>query len=142
MNIRNSNTIVIDRDRLFLSHHFQVLLASNRILWQRLTAYHQQTDPHTEILNKEVVTIVPVYKLAGDKLVKKLPEIQLKRNCRYYSSQGSSPSYTLYGLTRSFGQVQMPYPLIKIVARTDRNAQVTDNLTPGKARQSLQAKQR
>ena len=41
-----------------------------------------------------------------------------------------------------FGQAQMPYPLNKIVADTDRHAQVTNNLKVAKERQSFQANKR
>ena len=74
--------------------------------------------------------------------MKKLPEIQLKLNNRYNSSHGSSPFHTLYGFTTRFGQPQLPYPLIKIVAKTDRHAEVTKNLKLEKKRQSFQANKR
>ena len=53
-----ANTIVFDRDSLFMSDHFQAWAASKGILLEPSTAYHQQTDGQTEIVNKVVVTIV------------------------------------------------------------------------------------
>ena len=64
--IRYSNTIVFDRDSLFMSDHFQAWAAFNGILLQPSTAYHQQTDGQTMIVNKEVVTIVRSCELEGD----------------------------------------------------------------------------
>ena len=52
------NTIVCDRDSLFISDHVQASAASKGILSEPSTAYHQQTDGQTAIVNKEVVTIV------------------------------------------------------------------------------------
>ena len=98
------NTIVFDRDSVFMSDHFQAWAASKGILLERTTAYHQQTDGQTEIVTKEVVTIVRACELEGDQWVKKLPEIQLKLNSRFNSSRGSSPVHTLYGFTPRFGQ--------------------------------------
>ena len=115
-------TIVFDRASLFMSDHFQAWAASKGILLEPSTAYHQQTDGRTEIVNNEVVTIVRACELEGDQCVKKLPEIELKLNSRYNSSRGSSPFHTLYGFTPRFGQAQMRYPLNKIVADTDRHA--------------------
>ena len=136
------NIIVFDRVSLFMSDHFQAWAASKGILLEASTAYHQQTDGETEIVNKEVVAIVRACELEGDQRVKKLPEIQLKLNSRYNSSRGSSPCPTLYGFTPRFGQAQMPYPLNKIVADTDRHAQVIHNLKIAKERQSFQANKR
>ena len=105
-----------------MSDHFQAWAASKGILLKPSTAYQQQTDGQTEIVNKEVVTIVRACQLEGDQGVKKLPEIQLKLNSRCNSSRGSSPFHTLYEFTPRFGQAQMPYPLDKIVVHTDRHA--------------------
>ena len=127
---------------MFISDHFQAWAASKGILLEPSTACHQQTDGQTEIVNKEVVTIVHAYELEGDQWVKELPEIQLKLNSRYNSSRGSSPFHTLHGSTPRFGQSQMPYPLNRIVADTDRHAQVTHNLKIAKQRQSFQANKR
>ena len=136
------NTIVFDKYTLFMSDHFQGWAASKGILLEPSTAYQQQTDGQTEIVNKEVVTIVRACELEGDQWVKKLPEIQLKLNSRYNSSRGSSPFHTVYGFTPRFGLAQMPYPVNKIVADTDRHAQVTHNLKIAKERQSFQANKR
>ena len=49
-----------------MSDHFQAYAASKGILLKPSTVYHQQPDGQTEIVNKEVVTIVCAYELAGD----------------------------------------------------------------------------
>ena len=126
--IRYANTLVFNRDSLFMSYHFQAWAATKGILLQPSTAYYQQTDGQTEIVNKEVVTGVCAYELEGDQCVKKLPEIQLTLNNRYSSSRGSSQFHTLYRFTPRFGQAQMSYPFNQIVAEPDRHAQVTNNL--------------
>ena len=140
--IGHPNTIVFDTDSLLMSDHLQAWAASKGILLEPSTAYHQQTDGQTEIVNKEVVTIVRACKLEGDQWVKKLPQIQLKLNSRYNSSRGSSPFHTLYRFTPKFGQAQMLYPLNKIVADTARHTQVTRKLKLTKERQSFQANRR
>ena len=106
------------------------------------TAVHQQPDGQTEIVNKDVVTLVCACELAGDQWVKKPPEIQLKLNSRYNYSCGSSPFHTLYEFTPRFRQAQMRYPLNKIVADTDRHAQVTNNLKIAKECQSFYTNER
>ena len=93
-------------------------------------------------MNKEVVTIVRACELEGDQYVKKLLDIQLKLNSRYNLSHGSSLFHILYGFTTRFGQAQMSYPLNKIVADTDGDAQGTNNLTLAKASQFFQPKKR
>ena len=79
-----TNTIVLDRDSVFMADHFQAWAASKGILLEPSTAYHQQTDGQTELANKEVVTIGRACELEGDQWVKKLPEIQLQVNSRYH----------------------------------------------------------
>ena len=61
-----SNTIVYDRDRLFMLDHFHAWAASKGILLEPLTAYYQQTDGQTNIFNKEVVSIVRGCELNAD----------------------------------------------------------------------------
>ena len=63
-----------------MSDHFQGWAALKGILLEPSTAFHQQTDGTTEIVNKEVVTIVRACELERDQCVKKLPELQLKLN--------------------------------------------------------------
>ena len=53
-----TNTIILDRHSLFMLDHFQAWDASKGILLEPLTAYHQQPDGLTEIVNKEVLTEV------------------------------------------------------------------------------------
>ena len=125
-----------------MSDHFQAWAASKATLLEASTAYHQQTDGQTEIVNMEVVTIVRTYELERDQWVKTRLDIQLKLNSRYNSYRDSSPYHTLYGFIPRFGQAQMPYPLNKLVADTDRHAQVTNNLKVAKVRQSFQANKR
>ena len=119
---RYPNAIIFHRDSWFMSDHFQAWTASKGILLQPSPAYHQQPDSQTEIVNKEVVTVVHTCELEGDQSVKKLPEIQQKLNSRYNSSCGSSPFHTLCGFTPWFGQAQMPYAVTPIVAESDRHA--------------------
>ena len=113
---------------MFISDHFQECAPSKGILSQLSTAYYQETDAETEIVNKEVITIVRACALEGDQRVRKLPETQPKLNSRSNASRGSFPFHTLYGFTPRFGQAQMPFPLNKIVGETDKHAQVTNNL--------------
>ena len=68
-----------------------------------------------------------------------LPERQRKRNTRYNTSYGSFSFHTPCGFTPRFGQVQMPYPRHKIIADTDRHAQVANDLRLGTERQTSQA---
>ena len=136
------NIIVFNRESLFMSDNFQAWAASEGILLEGLTAYHQQTDGQTEIVKEEVITVVLAYELEGAQLVNKLPEIEVRLNSRYNSSHVSSPFDTLDGFIQRFGQAQMPYPSNKIVAHTDRHAQVSDILNLVKERQLLQANRR
>ena len=122
------NSIVFDRDSVFMSNHFQAWAASKGILLEPATVCHQQTNGQTKIVKKEVVTIMRAYELEGDQWVKKLAVIQFNLNNRYNSSRGSSLFHTLYVFTARFGLLQMLYPLNKIIAETDRDAHVTNNL--------------
>ena len=70
-----ANSIVFDRDSLFMTDYFQAWAASQGILLAPSTAYHQQPDGQTKIVNKEVVTIVRACESEEDQSVKKLPEI-------------------------------------------------------------------
>ena len=73
--IEYANTIVFNRDSLFMSDHFQAWPASQGILLEPSTVYHQQTDGQPAIVNTEVVTIVRACEFEGDQWVKTLPEI-------------------------------------------------------------------
>ena len=137
-----THRIVFYTDSLFMSYHFQSWAASNGILLLPSTACHQERDGQTEIVSKEVLSIVRACELEGDQCVKKRLEIQLKLNSRYNSPRGSSPFHMLYGFTLRFGQAQMPYPLNKIVAERDRHTQVTITLNLANERQSFQANER
>ena len=140
--IEYQNTIIFDRVSMFRSHHFQAWAASKGILLSVSTAYPQQTDVQTEIVNKEVITIVCACELEGDQWVMKLPEIRSILNCRCNSSRCNSPFNTFYAFRPRFGQAQMLYPLNKILADTDRHAQVTNNLKLAKERQTFQCNKR
>ena len=125
-----------------MSDHFQGWAASNRILLEPSTLYHQQTDGQSEIVNQEVVTIVPAYEIEADQWVKKLEEIPLRLNSTCNWSRRRSPFHTLYAFTLRFGLPQMHYPLNKVVAHTDRHVQLTNILKQANERQSLQANKR
>ena len=58
-----------------MSDHLQAWATSWGILLEPSTAYHQQKDGQTEIVNKEVITIVRVCEVEGDQCGKKLPAI-------------------------------------------------------------------
>ena len=125
-----------------MSDDFQPCAASKDILLEPSTAYYQQTDGQTKIDNKAVVTIVRACELEGDQFLTQLAEIQLKLHSRYNSSCSSYPFHTLYGFTPRFGQVQMLYPLNKIIVDTDRHGQVTNDLKLATKHQSLQVDKR
>ena len=55
-----TNIIVFDSYSSFMPNHVQVWAASKGILLELSTAYQQQRDAQTEIVNKEVVTIVHI----------------------------------------------------------------------------------
>ena len=65
-----TNRIVFYTDSLFMSHHFQSWAASNRILLEPSTACQQETDGQTEIVSKEVLSIVRAYELEVDQCVR------------------------------------------------------------------------
>ena len=64
--IGHPNTIVFHRDSLFISDHLQAWAPSKGILLDPSTTYQQQTDGQTEIVNKQVFTIVHALELEGD----------------------------------------------------------------------------
>ena len=113
---------------MIMSNHFQAWAALKGILVEPSTAYHQQTDGQTEIVNQEVVNIVRACEFEADKWVTKPAQIQLNLNSKYNSTRGSSPCHTVYEFIPRFGKAQMPCPLNKIVAESDKHALVTNNL--------------
>ena len=49
-----------------MSDHIQAWAASKGIVLEPSTAYHQQTDGQTEIVNKEVLTVVLACELEAE----------------------------------------------------------------------------
>ena len=65
--------------------------------------------------------------------------MHLRQTRRYNWGRAGYPFHTLYGFTPRCGQAQMHYSLNKIVVKTDRHVQVTNNLKIAKECQSFPA---
>ncbi|OWM70560.1 hypothetical protein CDL15_Pgr014233 [Punica granatum] len=111
-------SIVSDRDPIFLSNFWQDLFKLQGVALLASSAYHPQTDGQTEIVNKCLETYLRC--MTGDRpasWAKWLPMAEWWYNTTYHSSTGMTPFEGLYGFQPP---IHMPYfPNDSAVAAVD-----------------------
>nr|GEX19792.1 Ty3/gypsy retrotransposon protein [Tanacetum cinerariifolium] len=101
------NTIVSDRDKVFISHFWQALFKLMKVQLNLSTAYHPQSDGQTEVVNKCVECFMRC--MTGEKpkdWVKWVPLAEYWYNTNYHSSAHTTPFEIVYGQTPN---VHLPY---------------------------------
>ena len=91
-------SIISDRDKVFLSHFWQSLFKTMKVQLKLSTAYHPQTDGQTEIVNKCLECYLRC--MTGDKpkeWLMWLPMAEFWYNTNYHSSINITPYEAVYG---------------------------------------------
>ncbi|GKE07481.1 ty3-gypsy retrotransposon protein [Tanacetum coccineum] len=92
------NTIVSDRDKIFISHFWQSLFKVMKVQLNLSTAYHSQIDGQTEVVNKCVECFMRC--MTGEKpkeWVQWVPLAEYWYNTNYYSCAHTTPFEIVYG---------------------------------------------
>ncbi|GKC76145.1 reverse transcriptase [Tanacetum coccineum] len=114
------DSIVSDKDKIFLSHFWQSLFKVLKVQLKMSTAYHPQTDGQTEIVNNCLESFLRC--MNGEKpkeWVVWLPMAEFWYNINFHSTINTTPFETIYGQTPP---PHIPYingdSVVEIVDRT------------------------
>ncbi|GJZ20949.1 retrotransposable element Tf2 [Tanacetum coccineum] len=100
-------SIVSDRDKVFLSNFWKALFAELKVKLKLSTAYHPQTDGQTEVVNRSVGCYLRC--MCGEKpkeWVKWLPLAEFWYNTNYHTSTKTTPYGAVYCQTPP---IHLPY---------------------------------
>jgi hypothetical protein len=97
-NYRFSQRIISNRDKLFTSRFWKLLIDLSGVYHKLLTVYHSQTNGQTERLNQTMKQYLRCYvNYQQDNWVELLPTAQLAYNNIATSTTGISPFFANYG---------------------------------------------
>lgn len=93
-------SIILDRDKVFMSHFWCELFRLHNTTLKRSTAYHPQTDRQTEVVNKALETYLRCFIYGKPKTwLSWLHWAEYSYNTAPHSSTKMSPFQALYGRT-------------------------------------------
>lgn len=118
-------SIVTDRDKVFLSHFWKELFRLQGTILKRSTAYHPQTDCQTEVVNCSVETYLRCFTSDTPKQwASWLPWAEYWYNTSYHTATHMTPFKVLYGRDPPhlmyYGQLKTP------VSQVDRYLEERD----------------
>jgi transposase InsO family protein len=91
-------TIISDRDKLFTSNYWAILMAEIGIKRKLSTAYYPQTDGQTERTNRTMKTYLKIYSnTSQDNWVSLLAMAQMAYNNKSSEATGKTPYFANYG---------------------------------------------
>jgi len=128
--------IVFDRDTLFMSDHFKDWAARKGIKFEPSTAYHPQTDGHSEIANKAILQAARACKVEGNEWLHKLSEIQLKLCSRDNTARQQSPFFSLLGFEAKLGPSSFPYLINPYSPAEECHLETSRNLYSSQVKQA------
>ena len=133
------DSIVFDRENLFILWHFQSWPASKGIKLEASTAHNSQMDGQSEIVNKEIIQVARACKAEANAWLSKIQEIQLRLNSCYNASRRNNPFVTILAFDAKLRLYTFPYPINKYQLVTDSYNATSQALTSAKASQAKQA---
>nr|GEZ38044.1 hypothetical protein [Tanacetum cinerariifolium] len=118
-------SIVSDRDKVFLSNFWKALFAELKVKLKLSTAYHPQTDGQTKVVNRSLGCYLRC--MCGEKSkewVKWLPLAEFWYNTNYHTSTKTTPYEAVYCQTP---HIHVPYiPGDSRVEEVDRTLQARE----------------
>ena len=118
--------LITDRDPRFVSQLWDEIMNRLCIVYQLISAYHQQADPAERYI-QPIQTLLRLY-VVGDDWVDCLPFIELVLNNTMNSSTGFSPNQLL------FIDPSNAVPILNTPPAGDPNADLADRLSAASAR--------